>query len=55
MTAERRKRAPLRRVVARERTPNRLLDTLECGHVVADFDNRPVARRRCYHCAEVAA
>ena len=45
----------LRRVVSRERFPNYTSDTLECGHVVSDSDNRRPDRRRCLACAEAMA
>jgi hypothetical protein len=42
--------APLQRVREREQRQNYLRDVLECGHVVCDYDNRPVKRRRCQQC-----
>jgi len=51
---------PLRRVVKSDPRPNYRLDTLECGHIVADYEpgrravleflERPVQRRRCKEC-----
>lgn len=37
----------LQAVVGREQQANYTLDTLACGHTVADYDNRRPRRRRC--------
>lgn len=42
---------PLRAVVGREQKGNYTVDTLECGHTLADHDNRRPTRRRCWRCA----
>src|SRR5262249_41674193 len=47
-------RAPRRRVVAREQCPNYTRDTLDCGHVVTDYDNRRPVTRRCGWCEPAA-
>jgi len=44
--------APRRRVLARKRCANYLRDTLACGHVVLDYDNRHVMKRHCQQCKE---
>ena len=41
----------LRRVVERTQMTNYTLDHLDCGHDVADYDNRRPTRRRCAECA----
>ena len=41
----------LRKVVKSAQMTNYRLDTLECGHDVADYDNRVPKRRRCDECA----
>lgn len=41
-----------RRVVSRTQHANYVLDVLECGHEVADHDNRTPQQRRCMACAE---
>lgn len=44
----------LQRVVAREQKQNYLLDTLACGHQIADYNNRTdVKRRRCTYCPRI--
>jgi hypothetical protein len=42
----------LRRVTSREQFPNYVSDMLECGHTVADHDNRRPIKRRCLACFE---
>lgn len=41
---------PLRLVTRHTQMTNYVLDTLECGHEVADYDNRAPKRRRCREC-----
>lgn len=43
---------PLRIVASRRHTTNYTLDRLECGHEIADYDNRRPLRRRCRACGE---